>query len=77
MSALSEDTTVPTLDNWITTTEVAALLGITRQHAYRLIADKNFGTLHKLGTPAVYVVDRAEVERFKLAREKKTEEVSE
>lgn len=68
MSALSEDKTVPSLDGWITTTETAKLLGITRQHAYRLIADKTFPSVHKIGSPAVFVVQQTEVENYHRAR---------
>jgi hypothetical protein len=61
MSALSEDITVPTLDGWMTLTEAADALEVTRQHAYRMATKKRWNSLHKLGTPAIFVVSTDEV----------------
>lgn len=64
MSALAEDTTIPVLEGWITTSEAAKIIGITRQHANRLVRDKVFPSVRKVGTPPLYLIQREEVEAY-------------
>lgn len=52
----------PTLEKWLTATEVADRLGVSRQSVNRMIQGGAFKTLHLLGERPIYVVKTAEVE---------------
>jgi len=53
----------PKLEGWVTLAEVADILGISRQHAWRMAAAQpsKWETLHQIGNSNVYVVSLEEV----------------
>lgn len=61
---------LPVLEGWVTLTQAAEMLGFTRQHAYRKARLANDGlrggwrSVHRLGTPTIYVVSLSEVEEM-------------
>lgn len=60
------DLDIPTLGDWINLTEAANILGVSRSYLYKVAP--SFNSLYRIGTQAVYVVSRAEVEEFAEAR---------
>lgn len=60
MSESAADT-APTLAEWMTGTQVADALGVSRQHVNRMFNRGEFKTLHKLGDRPVLVVSTPEV----------------
>lgn len=56
---------VEKLDCWITLSEAAEMLGISRQHCWRMAASvpSKWATLRRVGNSTVYVVDVHEVEQ--------------
>ena len=58
------EATIPELEGWLTITEAADMLGISRQHSWRMAvaSPPKWKTVHKIGTSGVYVVQRSEVE---------------
>lgn len=58
---LTENPNVPRLDSWITLPEVAAMMGVSRQHIYNKAANGDFRSLHRVGA-ATFIVDSREVE---------------
>jgi hypothetical protein len=48
----------PKLRGWLTVTEVAGILNISRQAVHKMIADGSFSTLHYLGSieKPIYVI---------------------
>lgn len=57
------DLDIPPLDGWVLIAEAADLLGVTRQHAYRLVRDKELKNVRRLGTSTFYVVKTSEVQK--------------
>ena len=59
---------IPKLDGWVNLTEASEILGITRQHAYKMARLANEGksggwrTLHQIGTKPTYVVSVTEIQ---------------
>lgn len=64
---------IPVLDGWVPLSEAADLIGISRQHAWRMAtaSPPKWKTVHRVGTSGVYVVSLEEVEakRRKRARD--------
>lgn len=60
----------PRLAGWVTPTEAAEALGVSRQTVNQMIQGGEFETLHVIGpdTRPQYVVRRDEVERIKATR---------
>lgn len=58
----------PRLTEWLTATEVAEALDVSRQTVNRLINSGAFETLHLLGERPIYVVRAKEVEEMRRAR---------
>lgn len=54
--------TAPLLREWMTGSEVASAMDVTRQHVNRMFNRGDFETLHRLGT--ILVVRRDEVEDY-------------
>lgn len=52
----------PRLREWMTATEAAARLGVSRQSVNRMINLGEFETLHALGERPMFVIKAAEVE---------------
>jgi len=63
-------TTVPQLTEWVTCTEAAHELGISRQSVNRMVQDGKFETLHALGGAErpLYVIRREEITKLAAAR---------
>lgn len=53
---------IPVLPGWITISEAADRLGISRQHSWRMARGKKWKTVHRVGTSDVFVVAESEVE---------------
>ena len=70
--SLDPDNTLPILDDWVSLTEAAQLLGFSRQHAYKLAQDRAFHTLRRVGTAHIAVVSREEVKNMAEKRRKTT-----
>lgn len=64
---------IPVLRNWVTATQVAEELGVTRQRVNKMITNGDFKSVHILEGSKMYVVQRVEVEKLKLARAGGTE----
>lgn len=71
---LSEDPSVPTLEGgWITLTEAAEVLGITRQHSYKRAKNGGYKTIRRIGTSPAFVVNRSELEEILTSRHAREE----
>lgn len=68
------DTGFPVLQDWVTCSQAADILGISRQSVNRMIVDREFETTHLLGLGErpIYVVKTSEVEQRKQQRAAKT-----
>lgn len=56
---------IPALDDWISLTEAASIMGVTRQYVHKLTQQGGFQTLHKIpGARDVLVVERTEAQRL-------------
>lgn len=53
----------PELKGWVTASQAAELLGISRQSVNRMINRGEFTTLHALGERPVYLISRTEVQK--------------
>ena len=60
----------PRLSEWVTTTEVAAIFGVSRETVNQMVKAGEFATLHLIGpqTRPQYVIRRDEVEDIKTSR---------
>ena len=58
----------PALDGWVGLTEAAEMLGISRQHCWRMATRKKWASLHRVGSSDVYVVSLEEVEQKRSRR---------
>lgn len=58
---LSENPEIPVLEGWVNLTEAGEMIGVSRQHAYRLAASDYFKTLKRVGTQPVFVVATSEL----------------
>lgn len=56
---------------YMTLTEAADFLGLSRQRVHTFIKDGRLKVVNKIGGLKVILFDRAQVERFKREREKK------
>ena len=56
---------------YMTLTEAAELLGLTRQRVHVFIKDGRLGVVNRVGGHKLILLDRAQVKRFKKEREKK------
>lgn len=54
---------VPVLPGWVNLTEAAEMIGVSRQHSYRMARDGKWTTLHRIGTKEFYVVSLEEVQK--------------
>lgn len=65
------EATIPALEGWVTITEAADMLGISRQHSWRMATQDppKWKTIHKIGTAGVYVVSLEEVEEKRKYRD--------
>jgi hypothetical protein len=59
---------LPQLEGWLTFTQAAAELGISRQRFYQLAEDGKLQTATRLGERPTYIVRTAEVRALKLKR---------
>jgi excisionase family DNA binding protein len=57
------DLDIPVLDGWVLIAEAAEMLGVTRQHAYRLVRNGDLTNVRRLGTSSFYVVKTADVDK--------------
>jgi len=73
MSQSAADT-APILKEWMTGSEVADALGISRQHVNRMFNRGEFTTLHRLGDRPILVVQTTEVQQKASARTEAAEE---
>jgi hypothetical protein len=58
----------PTVKTWMTATDAASELGVSRQYFNKMVQRGDFESLHKLGAKPIYVVQRCEVDRMKADR---------
>jgi predicted DNA-binding transcriptional regulator AlpA len=58
----------PRLDEWMTASQIAESLGITRQSVNRMMNEGRFKTLHRLGERPIFIVSRAEIEAMAASR---------
>lgn len=70
---LADRTDLPKADDWITFSDAAALLSLSRQNVHVMAQNNKFSTLARLGdVQPVYVVKRSEVQAMaQKAKEKK------
>lgn len=54
---------VPVLPGWVNLTEAAEMIGVSRQHSYRMARDGKWKSLHRIGSKEFYVVSVEEVEK--------------
>lgn len=59
---------IPTLPGWVNLTEAGVLLGVTRQHAWKMADSGRFASLHRVGSQPVYVVSTDEIARMNEAK---------
>lgn len=72
---LSEDPNVPVLEGgWVTLTEAAEVLGITRQHSYKRAKTGGYKTIRRIGASPAFVVNRSELEEIVNGRSAREEE---
>lgn len=65
---------VPPLREWVTATQIADFLDISRQSVNRMLQTGKFKTLHAIGERRpIFVVKRVEMESFKEERAAKIE----
>lgn len=78
---LDPDGTLPKIPGWVSITEAGDMLGVTRQHAYRMARERTFTTLSRLGESFTIGVTIAEVEQMqderRAASEARRQEVAE
>lgn len=65
---LDPEGTLPLLPGWVGITEAGELLGVTRQHAYRMAEMGKFESLCRIGKAHIFVVSMDEVERMRVQR---------
>lgn len=58
----------PRLEEWCTTEEAAAMLGVTKQAVHKMLKNGEFKSARALGAKPIYVLGRAEVEGIALRR---------
>lgn len=58
----------PDLTEWITCTQAADILGITRQSVNRMVNAGEFKTLHRLGERPIFVLKKGEVDKMSTTR---------
>ena len=56
---------------YMTLTEAAERLGVSRQRVYAIIKDGRLDVVNRIGGLKMILLDRAQVERFKKEREKR------
>lgn len=63
--------TAPRLETWVTVTQAAEILGLSRQTVNHMVHDGVFESLHLFGSPTrpQHVLDRYEVEELATSRE--------
>lgn len=54
---------IPVLKGWVLVAEAAEMLGVTRQHAYRLVQQNEMKNVRRLGTSSFYVVKVSEIQK--------------
>jgi hypothetical protein len=61
----------PKLEGWLTVTEVATQLKVSRQACHKMMSEGIFSSVHRLGTglKPIYVIGEAEVVAIKALRE--------
>lgn len=64
----SAATTAPILKEWMTGTQVAEMLGVSRQHVNRMFNRGEFKTLRRLGERPILIVKTSEVLKHHAAR---------
>lgn len=64
--ALYED--APVLEGWITLTDAAELLGISKQAVHKMVTSHKITTLHKIGRKPLYIMREAEITRLRELR---------
>jgi hypothetical protein len=77
--ALLDDdlTQFPEIQDWVTLTQAADMLGITRASVHKKVIQRDFKSTHRLGDRPHLVLLRNEVEDMKAARESATRTVGE
>lgn len=63
----------PKLEGWLTITEVAAKLKVSRQACHKMLADGRFASAHQVGSgiKPIYIIASDEVEELRAAREER------
>lgn len=69
---LTENADIPVLQEWISLTEAAEILGLSRQYVNKKASLGTYKTLHRLGNSPSLVVRRKEIEKI---RDKRTARV--
>ena len=59
---LTDNPDIPVLKKWISLTEAAEILKVSRQYVNKKAAGGGYKTLHRLGSAPAFVVERAEIE---------------
>lgn len=57
------DLDIPALEGYVLLADAADILGVTRQHVYRLVREKTLKSVRRIGTSNFYVVKVTEVEQ--------------
>lgn len=70
---LDPDGTLPRIPGWVALTEAGDLLGVSRQHAYRMARERTFKSLARVGDSFTIVVSTDEVEEMQRERREAAE----
>ena len=68
---LTENDSIPVLEEWISLTEAAEILGLSRQYVNKRATNGDYATLHRLGNSPALVVQREEIENIARRRTEK------
>lgn len=70
---LDPDGTLPRIPGWVTLTQAGELLGVSRQHSYRMARERTFKTLSRVGDSFTTVVSTEEIEQMRVVRRETSE----
>ena len=65
---LTDNPDIPVLMKWISLTEAAEILAMSRQYVNKKAAEGDYKSLHRVGNSPSFVVQREEIEKIKKLR---------
>ena len=75
-TSLQNITDLPVLAGWVSLTEAATILGVSRQYASKQAATGGFRSVHRIGASPSFVVSIFEVEAMLATRAEKQPQLS-